>query len=89
MPESNGTNSGRGRGKGRSKRTETEEERLAREKKEEIERRKYKLIDYVREYPVLYDLGNAEHLNLSVTRVLWEEIAEKLGESGTNNMQNL
>ena len=40
-------------------------------------------LKYVREYPVLYDLGNAEHLNSSVTRVLWEEIAEKLGESGT------
>ena len=38
---------------------------------------------------MLYDLANAEHLNTSVTRVLWEEIAEKLGESGKNNMQNL
>ena len=73
---------GRGRGKGRGKRAETEDERHAREQKEEVERKKYKLIEYIKQYPVLYDLADPEHLNSSVTRVLWEEIAEKLGETG-------
>ena len=72
----------RGTGKGRGKRTETEDERCARENKEEVEQKKYKLIEYIRQYPVLYDLANAEHLNSLVRRVLWEEIAEKLGETG-------
>ncbi|MCG8620792.1 MAG: hypothetical protein MJE68_02170, partial [Proteobacteria bacterium] len=84
-------NAGRGgksSGRGRGRRTESEEERMAREKKEEIERKKFKLIEFVREHPVLYDLSNEEHLNTAITRVLWEEIAEKLGESGKNNMQN-
>ena len=83
-----GRRGGRGRGReGRGRRVESEEDRVAREKKEEIERKKYKLIEYVRQYPVLYDLADPEHLNTVVTRVLWEEIAEKLGESGNNNMQ--
>ena len=84
-----GSRGGKGRGRGRPKKVESEEDRIAREQKEEVERKKYKLIDYVRQYPVLYDLADPEHLNTAVTRVLWEEIAEKLGESGKNNMQNL
>ena len=79
---------GRGRGRGRGQRVETPEEKAARENKERIEANKYKLIEFVRQYPVLYDLANPEHLISAVTRVLWEEIAEKLGETGKDNMQN-
>ena len=79
----------RGKVRGRGKRLESEEDCIAREKKEETERKKFRLIEYVRQYPVLYDLADPEHLNTAVTRVLWEEIAEKLGESGNNNMQNV
>ena len=84
-----GSRGGKGRGRGRPKKVESEEDHIAREQKEEVERKKYKLIDYVRQYPVLYDLADPEHLNTAVARVLWEEIVEKLGESGKNNMQNI
>ena len=73
---------GRGRGKGRGKRTESQEERRAREEKQETERKKYKLIEFVKENPCLYDTAHPEHLNKAVTSVLWAEIAAILEEDG-------
>ena len=48
------------------------------------------LIELVREYPVLYDTAHLDHLNSSITDVLWEEIANNLGVDGKKfiNMQN-
>ena len=48
------------------------------------------LIELVREYPVLYDTAHPDHLNSSITDVLWEEIANNLGVDGKKfiNMQN-
>ena len=48
------------------------------------------LIELVREYPVLYDTAHPDHLNSSITDVLWEEITNNLGVDGKKfiNMQN-
>ena len=48
------------------------------------------LIELVREYPVLYDTAHLDHLNSSITDVLWEEIANNLSVDGKKfiNMQN-
>ena len=70
---------GKGRGQGRG---ESAEEEAARLLKEETERKKYKLIELVREYPVLYDTAHPDHLNRAITSVLWAEIGSKLEEEG-------
>ena len=36
----------------------------------------------VREYPILYDKGHSDHLNANMKRVIWENIATQLGETG-------
>ena len=41
-----------------------------------------KLIELVREHPVLYDTAHPDHLNSNITDVLWEEITEILQETG-------
>ena len=48
------------------------------------------LIELVREYPVLYGTAHPDHLNSSITDVLWEEIANNLGIDGKKfiDMQN-
>ena len=85
---------GRGGRGGRRKmaRVETDEERENREARELVEAKKHQLIEYVKEHAVLYDIAHPEHLNSNVTRVLWEDIAEKLEVDGKlfiyNNMQN-
>ena len=69
---------------------ETDEQCKQREEKERIEQLKMQLIELVREYPVLYDTAHPDHLNSSITDVLWEEIANNLGVDGKKfiNMQN-
>ena len=69
---------------------ETDEQRKQREEKERFEQLKMQLIKLVREYPVLYDTAHPDHLNSSITDVLWEEIANNLGIDGKDfiNMQN-
>ena len=64
---------------------ETDEQRKQREEKERKE-----LIELVREHPVLYDTAHPDHLNSSITDVLWEEIADNLGVDGKEfiNVQN-
>ena len=52
---------------------ESDEERVSREANERKEQKKYKLIELVREHPCLYDTAHPEHLNKSVTSVLWAE----------------
>ena len=48
----------------------------------ERSKKKYKLIELVREHPCLYDTAHPEHLNKSVTAVLWAEIAAVFEEDG-------
>ena len=69
---------------------ETDEQRKQREEKERTEQLKMQLIELVREHPVLYDTAHPDHLNSSITDVLWEEIADNLGVDGKYfiNMQN-
>ena len=89
-----GSGRGRGRGRGRPKVMKIETERQ-REAWELVEAKKHQLIEFVKQYPVLYNISHPDHLNSQITIVLWEEIAEKLGEAGTkfysynNNMQIL
>ena len=63
-----------------------------REEYEETERKKMKLIELVRQHEVLYNTAHPDHLNTSITDVLWEEIAAILQEDGKlfilNNVQN-
>ena len=69
---------------------ETDEQRKQCEDKERTEQLKMQLIELVREHPVLYDTAHPDHLNSSITDVLWEEIAENLGVDGKKfiNVQN-
>ena len=41
-----------------------------------------KLIELVRQHEVLYNTAHPDHLNTSITDVLWEEIAAILEEDG-------
>ena len=75
-PKSTGRGKGRGRGGGNHPRKKL----LG--YSEETERKKYKLIELVREYPVLYDTAHPDHLNRAITSVLWAEIASILEEEG-------
>ena len=79
-----GKSSGRGRGAVKKVKVETEEECLAREAKELIEAKKMQLIEYIKEHPIIYDIGHPDRLNSTITKVIWEDIADKLGEDGKN-----
>ena len=77
--------SGRGRGrppKAKQMKIETEAQRLAREERELVEAKKHQLMEYVSQYPVIFDISHPDHLNSALTKVLWEDIAEKLDEAG-------
>ena len=69
---------------------ETDEKCKQREEKERTEQLKMQLIELVREHPVLYDTALPDHLNSSITDVLWEEIADNFGVDGKEfiNVQN-
>ena len=84
--KSSGSVRGRGRGRGANKmqKIETEEERLAREEKELIETKKMQLIEYIKEHPIIFDIGHPDHLNSTVTKVIWEDMARKLNEEGNH-----
>ena len=62
--------------------SESEEQRKQREEKERTEQLKMQLIELVREHPVLYNTAHPDHLNSSITDVIWEEIADNLGVDG-------
>ena len=62
--------------------SESEEQRKQHEEKEKTEQLKMQLIELVREHPVLYDTAHPDHLNSSITDVIWEEIADNLGVDG-------
>ena len=47
-----------------------------------IDEKKMKLIQLVREHEILYDLSHVDHKNAQMKLVIWEKIAEILGETG-------
>ena len=60
---------------------------LAEKKKKDAENaaimeKKRKLIQYVQNYPVIYDLAHVDHKNNAIKNVIWAEIAELLKEDG-------
>ena len=42
------------------------------------------LIQLVKDYPILYDLANPNHKNSGMKLVVWEQIADILGETGNS-----
>ena len=61
---------------------QVEEEQRAQKAKQDIEQKKSKLIELVKQHEVLYNTAHPDHLNSSITDVLWEEIANILEEDG-------
>ena len=61
---------------------QVEEEQRAKKAKQDIEQKKLKLIELVRQHEVLYNTAHPDHLNSSITDVLWEEIVNILEEDG-------
>ena len=49
-----------------------------------LDEKKMKLIQLVRENPILYDLNHVNHKNAQMKLVIWEKIAEILDETGKN-----
>ena len=48
-----------------------------------IMNQKLRLIRMVREYPLIYDKGHPDHLNLEMKMVISEQIATELNKEGT------
>ena len=44
---------------------------------------KLRLIQMVREYPIIYDKGHPDHLISEMKMVIWEQIATELNKEGT------
>ena len=59
------------------------EEAKRKEEANRVINQKIKLIQMVREYPIIYDKGHPDHLNSEMKTVIWEEIAKELNEEGT------
>ena len=61
---------------------EINEEEAKRRREEDINAKKLRLIQLVKEYPVLYDLAHSDHKNSEVKKVIWDQIAAELEEDG-------
>ena len=61
-------------GQGSNKKQRTEEHN--------INEKKSRLIQMVKENPILYDLGDANHQNSEMKKVVWDQIAAELQEDG-------
>ena len=59
------------------------EEAKREEKANCVINQKIKLIQMVRQYPIIYDKGHPDHLNSEMKTVIWEQIATELNEEGT------
>ena len=59
-----------------------EDEAKRKEEAARIVSQKLKLIEMVRDYPILYDKGHPDHLNSEMKSVIWEQIATELNEDG-------
>ena len=73
--------------KKRKSQAEVDEENRAKKAKQDIKQKKMKLIELVRQHKVLYNTAHPDHLNSSITNVLWEEIANILQEDGEYDLQ--
>ena len=78
----------------RKTQAQVEEEQRAKKAKQDVKQKKSKLIELVRQHEVLYNTAHPDHLNSSITDVLWEEFTHILEEDGMyftfillNNMQ--
>ena len=61
------------------------EKKAAEEAKAEADRiaaLKSKLIEWVRQYPLLYDTAHEDHKNAGLKSVVWDLISEKMGIDG-------
>ena len=61
-------------GQGSNKKQRTEEQNT--------NEKKSRLIQMVKENPILYDLGDANHKNSEMKKVVWDQIAAELQEDG-------
>ena len=61
-------------GQGSNKKQRTDEQT--------INEKKSRLIQMVKENPILYDLGDANHKNSEMKKVVWDQIAAELQEDG-------
>ena len=59
------------------------EEAKGEEKANCVINQKIKLIQMVRQYPIIYDKGHPDHLNSEMKTVIWEQIVTELNEEGT------
>ena len=73
--------------KKRKSQAEVDEENRTKKAKQDIEQKKMKLIELVRQHEVLYNMAHPDHLNSSITDVLWEEKANILEEDGQYVLQ--
>ena len=66
----------------RRKAGNAEEKRRKDAKNAAVLEKKRQLIQYVQNYPVIYDLSHVDHKNNAIKNVIWAEIAELLKEDG-------
>ena len=52
------------------------------EQRKQKTEKKSRLIQMVKENPILYDLGDANHKNSEMKKVVWDQIAAELQEDG-------
>ena len=53
-----------------------------RTEEQNINEKESRLIQMVKENPILYDLGDANHKNSEMKKVVWDQIAAELQEDG-------
>ena len=53
-----------------------------RAEEQNINEKKSRLIQMVKENPILYDLGDVNHKNSEMKKVVWDQIAAELQEDG-------
>ena len=58
------------------------EEEAKRHREENINAKKLRLIQSVKEYPVLYDLAHPDHKNSEMKKVIWDQTVAELQEDG-------
>ena len=66
----------------RKSQKEKEAELQRKAENDRVTQQKLKLINLIKEWPILYDKGHNQHLNTDSKMVVWEQISDELGESG-------
>ena len=54
----------------------------SKEQEQNTNEKKSRLIQMVKENPILYDLGDANHKNSEMKKIVWDQIAAELQEDG-------